>query len=212
MNCDTVAPWYEILERIVYGQTLQRTRETFLKEGAGAERWLLIGEGDGRFLQALLARFTPAQITVLESSAAMIAIAHRRVGDRRDLEWTHISGLEAMEGLESYDGVVTHFFLDCLDEASMRKVVLSCARALRPGGLWMISEFRQPPHGWRRWRARFWLKLMYAFFGYTTGLKVRVIPDYATALAEAGLRRERQEFSQGGLVTAELWRKPAIGL
>jgi ubiquinone/menaquinone biosynthesis C-methylase UbiE len=190
---------------------LQRTRETFLKEGAEAKRWLLIGEGDGRFLQALLARCTPAHITVLEPSAVMMALAQRRVGNRPGIEWKQNSGLEPMEERESYDAVTTHFFLDCLDETSMRKGVFHWARALRPGGLWMISEFRQPPQGWRRWHACFWLGLMYTFFRYATGLEVRVVPDYATTLQEAGLRRERQELSQGGLVTAELWRKSTSG-
>jgi hypothetical protein len=124
------------------------------------------------------------------------------------MEW--IDSLAEID-LVSTDVVVTPFFLDCLEEEEARVWVRQLVERLRPGGIWLNSEFCVPAHGWRRWRAQGWIAVMYAFFRVTTGLKVRSVPDYSAMMRALGLILEREHLSQSGLVTAELWRKPASG-
>jgi hypothetical protein len=68
--------------------------------------------------------------------------------------------------------------------------------------VWVVSEF-QAPH----WAARAVVSALYAFFGWTTGLRVTRLPDYAPALRAAGyVLAERQE-AWGRLLVSELWRR-----
>ncbi len=54
MSFDRVAPFYRRLETLVFGGQLQAARCAFVREVSGSRRALLVGEGDGRFLEQLL--------------------------------------------------------------------------------------------------------------------------------------------------------------
>jgi hypothetical protein len=54
MNCDGIAPYYEVLERLSFGNRLAQMRCFYLREAAYAQQAILCGEGDGRFLARLL--------------------------------------------------------------------------------------------------------------------------------------------------------------
>src|ERR1041385_77794 len=54
MSFDALAPHYLWMEWLLAGRKLQRCRTAFLDEARAARDILLLGEGNGRFLQALL--------------------------------------------------------------------------------------------------------------------------------------------------------------
>ena len=59
MNCDLIAPHYWWIERLGMGRTLERRRRWFLPEIGNARRALVLGDGDGRFLEASCCGGTP---------------------------------------------------------------------------------------------------------------------------------------------------------
>lgn len=211
MNCDRIARAYRWLEFASFGRALQRRREAFLAEIAAARRVLLLGDGDGRFLAALLRRNPRATVDSVDGSARMLALARRRVESLARqpqvcfhpadaLTWRPPAGTK-------YDLIVTHFFLDCFAAEELARLIPAVAEMAAPGARWLISEFRQPPgNGLAAWRARLWIVGLYAAFRWTTGLQVRDLPDYASLLAAQGFRLERQSLSEWGLLTSELWR------
>src|ERR1019366_5450931 len=54
VNCDRIAGCYRWLEYAGFGRALEHRREAFLSEVAEARRVLVLGDGDGRALAALL--------------------------------------------------------------------------------------------------------------------------------------------------------------
>ena len=54
MSFDRIARHYERIESMVFGEDLQRIRCSHMKTFLDAESILLLGDGDGRFLKALL--------------------------------------------------------------------------------------------------------------------------------------------------------------
>jgi len=53
---DLVAPIYPALECLVFGMLLDDARQAFFDKVLEADRILLVGEGNGRFLKSLIAR------------------------------------------------------------------------------------------------------------------------------------------------------------
>ncbi|HND00121.1 MAG TPA: class I SAM-dependent methyltransferase, partial [Myxococcota bacterium] len=110
-----------------------------------------------------------------------------------------------------YDLIATHFFLDCFPPDQAAAVVSGLSAAVGPGGRWLLSEFRLPPQGWQRWRARILLALAYGAFRLATRLPARELPPYERLMADARLRLVDREWSEWGLLTAELWqREPPV--
>jgi hypothetical protein len=73
--------------------------------------------------------------------------------------------------------------------------------SLKPGGLWIISEFRA-----ERWWQRWVVRAMYVAFGWLTGLRVRQLPGYEAAFQTAGLRKVAERTRLAGLVVSQQWR------
>jgi hypothetical protein len=54
MDCDGIAPHYEVLEHLSFGKLLEQRRFAFLGETGTLDRAVICGGGDGRFLARLL--------------------------------------------------------------------------------------------------------------------------------------------------------------
>jgi hypothetical protein len=80
------------------------------------------------------------------------------------------------------------------------------ANQLAPGGYWLYADFAPASEGTRQ---RAWLATLYAAFGLLTDIEARHLVYPETALASAGLVRERQEAHARRLFKSELWRKRA---
>ncbi len=130
----------------------------------------------------------------------MLARAAARLTDpavraRVDFEQADALSLSLPPG--RYDAVVTLFFLDCFLPGQVAALVSACRGGLQPGARWLWADFACPPRGWRRWRARASLRLLYVFFRWQTGLPARSLPPAEEILAQAGFEREAEREFQG---------------
>lgn len=207
MNVNGFARWYRWVEYAAFSRALERRRYAFLDHLARAGRVLILGEGDGRALARLLAVAPAADIDVLELSSEMIELARGRCGNSNRVRFRRGNALTASWPKNHYDGIVTFFFLDCLDEDEARGVIHRVSRAMAPGALWLVSEFAIPESGWRCWHAKVLIWTMYRFFAATTGLRARALPPIEVLLKDAGLRRLQKEEERGGLLRSEVWIK-----
>src|ERR1700722_5602016 len=112
---DLVASFYPLLEQVVFGSKLSRARRSFISRVAEGRKILLIGEGNGRFLSEVVKQTSSASITVVDSSARMLAAASHRIstldGCSR-VELIQADILEWQSSTRRYDRIVTHFVLD----------------------------------------------------------------------------------------------------
>jgi SAM-dependent methyltransferase len=203
VSFDAIARPYRWMEYLTLGPLLQCARVHFLPELDGCRRALVLGDGDGRFLAALLRRNSLVAADAVDTSAAMLGLLARRTDPARVA--THRMSALDFEPGTPVDLVATHFFLDCLTQEEVDGLCLRLADRLVPGGLWVVSDFRIPT-GPMHWPARIYVGLLYRVFGLLTGLRVRRLPDFASALAAAGLVRIGVRDRLFGLLTSELWR------
>ncbi len=207
MNADHIAPYYQWLEYLAFGRSLERCRFHYLDATRGARRVLILGEGDGRFLSRLLSVNAHAHVDVIDASPRMLALAQARVRakDRPRVRFHHADARLWQFADRTYDLIVTQFFLDCFSPADLAQIVRRLRLAMDPGGTWLVSEFQQPSQRLARWHAAAWLGVMYWFFQRSTGLGIRRLPPYRDLLAGAGLEMARQHESRFGLMVSQLW-------
>jgi ubiquinone/menaquinone biosynthesis C-methylase UbiE len=205
---DALARPYRWLEYLTFGRSLERCRKYFLPRFAACRRALVLGDGDGRFVSALLATNPQIEADAVDGSASMLRELERRAASaasRSRLRTHHANALGFMPD-GPYDLVASHFFLDCLTQEQVEALCARVAPHLAPEGMWVVSEFRIP-HGPMRWPARVIVRLLYLGFRVLAGLRVKQLPDHAAAFQAAGLMRSAQSFSLGGILTAELWQR-----
>ncbi len=205
---DLIARPYRYLEYLTLGRALERTRLHYLPALTQQKRALVLGDGDGRFLAALLAQNPTLHADTVDISAAMLTLLRQRCQAYADRLHTHQTSALAFnppQHDQRYDLVVTHFFLDCLTQPELEALITRIAPMLSPKSLWLISDFRIP-NGPLRLPAKLLVRNLYLAFRIFTGLRTTRLPDHATPLIKASLTRIAHHQLLAGLLTTELWQ------
>jgi ubiquinone/menaquinone biosynthesis C-methylase UbiE len=203
---DNLAHFYRWMELVTFGPWLERCRCAFLGDLAGCRRAAVLGDGDGRFTAQLLRANPTIEIDAVDASAAMLRTLLRRATHNAARVRVFCADARAWQPASPpYDLVATHFFLDCLTEDEVRSLADRLRGALSPSGLWLVSEFAIPEGAFGGWIAQPVVWLLYRAFGLLTGLAVRKLPDYASALRAAGFTLRQRRSFLGGLLAAEIW-------
>jgi ubiquinone/menaquinone biosynthesis C-methylase UbiE len=212
VNFDRLARPYRWLEYLSFGPWLARCRSAQLGHLGGARHALVLGDGDGRFLARLLEANSTLTADVVDSSRSMLAILERRVRRSGPQARPRIC-LHRADALEwnptgRYDLIVSHFFLDCFSTQQLEQLFDRVLPHALPGMQWVTSEFAIPRNAFAAYLARRIIRLLYQAFGWTTGLPVRVLPDYATPLLRHGLVLSHERRYLAGLLCSQVWRLP----
>lgn len=207
---DPIARPYRTLEHLTLGRKLEQTRLHFLPRLHTAKTALVLGDGDGRFLAELLAVNPQLEATAIDGSAAMLELLRRRCEAYAPrLRTIRTDALDYMPPADSsYDLVVSHFFLDCFTDSQIDTLAAHLAPALRPGTLWLLSDFRIPSGGMHL-PAQVFVRSLYFGFRILTGLRTTRLPDHTAILSAAGFRRIEQQMFLAGILTTELWQLPS---
>ena len=206
VNFDRIAPHYHWLEKLTFGDQLQRARTAFVREMTPPRRALVAGEGNGRFLEELLREHPNLRADCVEASARMIALGRARIGEKR-VRFIHANIRDAAPVEDSYDLLVTHFFLDCFAETELRRVIEKLSRAAKSDATWLIADFCEPPRGWRRLRARVLIAILYRFFRAVAGIEARELVDYAPLLRAEGFTLTNEQISPNEMIRSQLWQR-----
>lgn len=153
---------------------------------------LLVGEGNGSFLLAFVEYYPEAEVLVIDSCPAMIEKAKERLklsdygGGKVRFELTDMREVNMLE--DEYDVVVTHFFFDNFDQTTTDELAVKIAKATKAKAQWLWADFQIPQSAWQALRARFWLKILYLFFGRVASVSVRQLPDAEKAIEAFGFK------------------------
>jgi len=206
-NFDRLARAYRWMEYLSFGPLLSQCRTEFLAELAGCRKALVIGDGDGRFTARLLEAHPAIHVDAIDASASMLrTLEHRarNVSERLRTEAADAREWQPATG-ENYDLIVTHFFLDCLTTDEIRSLAIRIRGASTANAFWIVSDFAVPLSLFGKLVARPLVAWLYLVFGILTGLKIRSLPNHASALAEAGFRAVSRRNRMFGLLASELW-------
>jgi len=207
MSFDRLARTYRALELLLAGSLLQRCRTAYLPQTSHVRHALICGEGPGRYLVEFAKSNPDARITCLDASQAMLAAAKKHclaVGVNPDrIQFTQCDLRHWSASAGPFDLIATHFFLDCFPPDQLKEVIRRITAA--PDALWVLADFCEPDHGWRRVRARVILALAYLFFRVATKLPASHLTAPDAFLEEEGFRLCQRRVLNCGLLHADLW-------
>ena len=145
MSYSSLARFYKLIESVTIGGSLLDARLGHLQRlaaGPEIQHALLVGEGNGSFLLPFAQQFPNTRITVLDESAAMLRVAQTRL-EAAGIDTARIAFWQADMTIEQlhedrYDLIVTLFFFDNFDAATVRRVVPVLERASTASAQWLL--------------------------------------------------------------------------
>lgn len=176
-----------------------------------SRRVLIVGDGDGRFLDALLRAVPNATVDSVDISPAMIGLAKRRVessvGKGSRVRF-HVADVRVNElPAADYDLIVTNFLLDCFPADELSFVLDRLSSVASADARWVVGDFALPPGRVARTFAHVALGGMYAFFRIVTGIPARSLVDPSPLMTAIGWAPDRESTQLGGFLVSRLWRR-----
>ena len=203
-NFDLIARFYPALERCIFNSQLDDARLAFHDEPLQANRVLLVGEGNGRFLKWLLARKVAGSVTVVEKSPAMIRLAQSRVAGLGKVELDfNQTDFRLYHADQPFDCVVTHFFLDLFDPPAQQTLIKKLTELTTSHGTWINVDFSPP----RSFAARVLMWIQYAFFCLVSRIEARHCHDETATAGQNGWMVSESLSFENGLVLAKRYQK-----
>lgn len=198
MSFNFVAPFYDFLASLVFGQTLKKAQTALLPHLPKQASILIVGGGSGWILKQVLTQCNPQRALYLEASERMLAMSKKQVSQHplRERVMFRCGTENDLQANEQFDVLLTPFVLDLFpDEVLINQTLPRLQNTLRPGGYWLITDFLPTRIWWQQWLVR----AMYAFFGLTAGVKARHLPNWPAHIKQGSTFSFIQEkiFWQG---------------
>ena len=208
MSFDVLAPHYRWMEVVLAGEKLQRCRTAFLERIPPAQNVLILGEGNGRFLMECRRKMPSAKILCVDASARMLALAQRRLGDKRGpTDFVCADALMWVPPKRDFDLIVTHFFLDCFRPEQLDSLMARISEAAAPTANWLLADFQPAPAGLARLRSRLILWVMYRFFRVATRLPAKELTSPDVFLERYGFSLRERAVAEWCLLHSDWWQR-----
>jgi len=180
MNYAPIAPWYQPLSRIVFGDTLIRTQCMALDNASPDSRLLIAGGGDGEILKHLRAWNGP--VDFVEISAEMLRLARSKATpttrfihrDIFDFQPDHL-----------YDVMLFPFLLDNFLPEDAEKLIVSLRHFLDKKGQVIVVDYTEKPSFWQK----ILLQTMYFFFRIVADVRVKTLPPIEKIMQQNGFQK-----------------------
>lgn len=206
---DRLAKPYHFFEKLMFGEHLTMARTALLDSIPACGSALVLGDGDGRLLEALLCSQPECQITSIDQSGRMLDIQQTRLSNhplRNNITWRQRDARDLQEFEQPFDLLVSAFFLDCFNLQDLEKHLPQWLNTLRPGGHFYFVDFQEPRAGWKRLRGKFYLATMHQFFRWQTNLPNRNLVDMDRVLNQCEAEILVSKNMNHDLICARLYR------
>ena len=198
---DRLAPHYDWLARMVFGQRIVQAQTCFLSVIPPFSKVLILGGGTGWLLAELLQGRPKSEVWYIESSAAMLSMAMEKNKDQSQVRF--ILGTENDIPSCEFDIVIAPFFLDLFSPLRLQKVIERISLASKPSAQWMIADFVNQGKWWQL----FLLKTMYSFFRRVCRIEAHALPPWGPILVQSGLTIVDRRFFYGGFIESAVYLK-----
>jgi ubiquinone/menaquinone biosynthesis C-methylase UbiE len=207
---DKLAPWYHFLETISFGNQLQQCRISQIAELKEVKNVLILGDGNGRFLESLLKSNCNAEIESLDSSKTMIELANARITsfpNSSKVVFIHTDVFVWDFPKCKYDLVVTNFFLDCFTYPELTNLIEKVSLSLKPEGKLIYGDFYGPNSFFKKTLTSLLLFVMYLFFRIFTRISANSLHDPTSLLIQNKFILKNEKYYLCSFLKSQLWIK-----
>ena len=207
LTFNRVAPFYEFGEKFFFGGLLDSSRTFFKEKFKDSRSILLLGEGRGSFLHQLLESNQLCDVTIVDSSSAMIRYQKSRIAkENLNRVCFKCMALEDFASTKEFDLICSFFFWDCFVSQQIDYLVPKCSHHLKKDGFWINSDFQDLKtfsNGFNYFKVR----LMYMFFNFTTGIHAWRVEPFQKYAEGNGLRSLEIKEIEKNYIYTELFQK-----
>tara|TARA_B100000965_G_C19576040_1_gene751353 strand:- start:358 stop:990 length:633 start_codon:yes stop_codon:yes gene_type:complete len=206
-NYNTLAPFYQLISRLVFGKSLLNAQYCFLSKLKDANSILILGGGSGEFLPRLLEINPLAKIDYIEPSEKMIKLCKKNLSDfQLDLLQFHQTTFQDFSHQSNkYDAVLCFFFLDLFPESKTATIIQELYDQLHDSGRFFVADFHEP----KSIKEQIAAKLMFSFLKISTNIENKQLYNLHPILNHSKLKLiEEKQFSKG-FVFSSVWKKSA---
>jgi ubiquinone/menaquinone biosynthesis C-methylase UbiE len=205
-NYDNSASFYDSLSRMVFGRALVNAQVYLLPHIPKNANILIIGGGTGWILEEITRIHSSGlTITYIEISAKMIALSRKRNTGENKVVFIN-KAIEQAELTPVFDVVMTPFLFDNFTETHLPGAFTHIHQALKPGGLWLYTDFQLTGKWWQY----LLLKSMLLFFKVLCGVESWHLPDVVGQFGECGYSVIEKKSFFKDFVVSRVYRKRLI--
>ncbi|MDN5204048.1 class I SAM-dependent methyltransferase [Fulvivirgaceae bacterium BMA10] len=198
---DRIAPFYDILAKLVFGNAMKKAQTAFLDKIPSNSKVLIIGGGTGWILVELFERLSNVQVVYVESSAEMLSLTNSRLMKAWQAKVKFIHGNQCDIEQDHFDVIITHFFLDLFKEDKVSHIINTLKATLKPNGKWLFCDFELNNVHSKYWQ-KILVRTMINFFKLTTNLEANKLIDLREHLKSCGLKQvESRRFYKKMIVS-----------
>jgi len=173
-NYDTIASSYDLIRKIVLGNSIVKAQVGLLKFIPANSRILIVGGGTGWILEEISAIYSEGlQIDYVESSAKMIRLSQKRNHRSNEITYIH-QPIEIYTTDKIYDVIITPFLFDNFQIDKIAIIFAKLNRYLNKDGVWLYADFVYDETHGPLWQ-KILLKIMYFFFRVTCKIETQEI-------------------------------------
>jgi ubiquinone/menaquinone biosynthesis C-methylase UbiE len=199
MDFNLIAPWYDRLSRLVFGDLIYKSQCWFLSEITSKSNVLILGGGTGEVLEKLSSLDLQLTVTYLEASEQMIKIAEKRRREGLTVHFVHGTLTDLAPG--TYSFILAPFFFDCFTTGQLEDVMSTLKRYVCSDTVLIFTDFT----GTKKQTHRLLIRTMYLFFRVVSGLKVNFIPDYDACFTKHGFSQIQTKSWENGLIESRVY-------
>lgn len=205
---DRLAEIYQVLETLIFADRLHKARTAHIDQLKNAKKVLILGEGDGRFLKALLQLNPNCQVDCLDSSKAMLLRTEKRLKKANlaipNIRFIHADALSFQYAAQSYDVVISLFFLDNFTYEQLESLIPKLVLSLKEDGRWLVADFQYPQNSFMKYLGSSLIWIMYRFFRWQTDISATTLAN-PKSLLEKKLTVTSSKQLLASLLYSEVW-------
>src|SRR3954468_8626688 len=141
-NYDNVAPFYDLLSRLVYGSAILQAQITLVNAIPPNSAVLIIGGGTGQILDQISKKHPRGlQITYVDISKKMISLSKRRNIGNNNIFFINQSISDVIFH-QQFDVVITPFLFDNFSDDTAKIIFHKINLLIKSDGFWLFADFQ----------------------------------------------------------------------
>jgi ubiquinone/menaquinone biosynthesis C-methylase UbiE len=196
-----ISRWYDPLTSVVFGKAIRDAQTCHLNLVPRDSKVLVLGGGTGWWLNDLM-KNDVSRIVYIEASEKMLGQARKNIFDKDRIQFIHGTEKAIPKLNESFDVIITFFYLDLFDFYSLQKNISILHHSLKHEGLWLVADFVQ-----LTWWHRNMLRVMYLFFRLINAMDTYHLEHWEKCLHDMNMELVTQESRYGRFIKSGVYRK-----